>query len=47
MREAESGKGEVCHPYASSIEMLPMSLQDLDEVLRIEYQAFAWPWSRV
>ena len=47
MKDAGGGKGEGHHPYAPSIEIVPMSLQDIDEVLRIEYQAFAWPWSRV
>ena len=28
------------------VEFTPMSLQDLDEVLRIERQACAFPWSR-
>jgi [ribosomal protein S18]-alanine N-acetyltransferase len=29
------------------IEMLPMVLQDLDEILPIEYSAYPYPWSRV
>ena len=29
-----------------TMDILPMSLADLDEVLRIEYQIFTWPWSR-
>ncbi len=46
MRDAGVGGGEGSHPYAPSIEILPMSLQDIDEILRIEYQVYAWPWSR-
>ena len=46
MRDAGVGGGEGGHPYVPSIEILPMSLQDIDEILRIEYQVYAWPWSR-
>ena len=46
MREAGVGGCEGGHPYAPSIEILPMSLKDIDEILRIEYQVYAWPWSR-
>ena len=46
MREAGAWGCEGGHPYAPSIEILPMSLKDIDEILRIEYQVYAWPWSR-
>ena len=29
-----------------AVEMLPMTVQDIDEVLRIEYRAYSHPWSR-
>ncbi|MDR2450492.1 MAG: ribosomal protein S18-alanine N-acetyltransferase [Candidatus Accumulibacter sp.] len=29
-----------------AVEMLPMSLRDLDEILRIEYRVYSHPWSR-
>ena len=29
-----------------SIDMMPMTLQDLDEILRIEYKVYSHPWSR-
>lgn len=28
------------------VEMFPMVMQDLDEILRIEYQVYPYPWSR-
>ena len=28
------------------VEMLPMSLRDLDEILSIEYRVYSHPWSR-
>ena len=41
MREAGVGGCAGGHPYAPSIEILPMSLKDNDEILRIEYQVYA------
>ncbi len=32
--------------FAPQVDMLPMNLHDIDEVLRIEYGAYAFPWSR-
>ena len=29
-----------------AVEMLPMTVRDIDEVLRIEYRAYSHPWSR-
>jgi ribosomal-protein-alanine N-acetyltransferase len=29
-----------------AVEMLPMSVRDLDEVLGIEYRAYSYPWSQ-
>lgn len=29
-----------------AFEMLPMTVRDIDEVLRIEYRAYSHPWSR-
>ena len=28
------------------VEMFPMTMQDLDEILRIEYRVYPYPWSR-
>lgn len=30
----------------SGIELVPMALQDVDDVLRIEYRVYSHPWSR-
>lgn len=30
----------------SWVEMFPMTMADLDEILRIEYQVYSYPWSR-
>ena len=32
--------------FSPPIELLPMNEHDIDEVLRIEYQQYAYPWSR-
>ena len=32
--------------FSPSIELLPMNEHDIDEVVRIEYQQYAYPWSR-
>lgn len=32
---------------APDIELIPMTMRDLDEVLRIEYRVYSHPWSRV
>ena len=29
-----------------SVEMLPMAVRDVDDILRIEYEAYSHPWSR-
>ncbi len=29
-----------------SVEMLPMAVCDVDDILRIEYEAYSHPWSR-
>ena len=29
-----------------AVEMLPMTVRDIDEVLRIEYRVYSHPWSR-
>lgn len=32
--------------YAPPVDMLPMNVHDVDEILRIEYKVYSHPWSR-
>ena len=32
--------------FAPPVDLLPMSVHDVDEILRIEYKVYSHPWSR-